>query len=59
MKRAMDGDIEDNYRRDIELVALKNRSGKQRFTIEFSFYPGLNYFKEEDLEEKKQGQFIF
>jgi replicative DNA helicase len=54
MKKAIDGDKEDNYRRDIELVALKNRSGKQRFSVKFSFYPGLNYFEEKESQEEEQ-----
>jgi replicative DNA helicase len=58
MKKAMDGDPEDNYRRDIELVALKNRSGKQRFSIEFSYYPGLNYFKEKEPVSELLKSFI-
>jgi len=58
MKRAISGDKEDNYRRDIELVALKNRSGKQTFNISFSFYPGLNYFHEKENQEEELTQFI-
>ncbi len=58
MKKAISGDKEDNYRRDIELVALKNRSGKQTFNISFSFYPGLNYFEEKEDQEEELTQFI-
>jgi len=46
MRNAINGDPTDNYRRDIELVALKNRHGGQQFSINLKFYPGLNYFEE-------------
>ena len=51
MKKAIEGDSDDYYRRDIELIALKNRNGKQRFNVSFSYYPIMNYFfeKEEDI----------
>jgi len=49
MRKAIDGDPLDNYRRDIELVALKNRHGGQQFSIEYSFYPRQNYFKEKEI----------
>ena len=46
MRAAINGDKDDNFRRDIEIVALKNRHGGQQFNVQFAFYPGQNYFVE-------------
>lgn len=48
MKTAIDGDKDDGFRRDVELVILKNRHGKQQFSIPFHFWPSRNYFQESD-----------
>lgn len=35
--------------RNIELVCLKNRYGKSRYTARFSYYPQYDYFEPEDV----------
>lgn len=50
MKTAIDGDKDDGFRRDIELVILKNRHGKQQYSIPFHFWPSRNYFQESDSD---------
>ena len=31
--------------RDIELVCLKNRYGKSRYAVQFTYYPQFDYYK--------------
>ena len=43
-KREMIGRAKEAIPRDIELVCLKNRYGRSRYTAQFTYYPQYDYF---------------
>lgn len=42
-------EAKNEFPRKIQLVGLKNRSGKSYFKCNFNFYPQFNYFEENDI----------
>lgn len=43
--------------REIELVCLKNRYGKSRYTAKFTYYPQFDYFRPAEGKSYKAGDF--
>lgn len=49
-KREKVAEAKESIPRDIELVCLKNRYGKSRYTVQFTYYPQFDYFTPAEKE---------